>query len=525
VLAAVYQFGGGNEPGQARTYHYGIGVVFPGTLWHLIRSLACRLHGALDTGLRVSLTYGMDNFMVKSEINRAARLSGIFVRVIACAALYITGGACFPREAKGQAAAPLRVSTATSLDRTERAIASAVDRRNAEGLALLERLVNINSGTMNFAGVREVGGVLRAELDKLGFETRWADGAAFGRAGHLIAERTGSGPRILLIGHLDTVFEPTNHFQKYEKLSDTTARGPGVIDMKGGDVIMLQAFKALASAGVLDKMSITAVFSGDEEAAGAPVSLARADLVAAARKSKYAIGFEDGSGDPHTAVISRRGAGSWTLRSTGTPAHSSQIFRSDVGPGAIFESARILQAFREQLSAQQYLTFNPGFAIGGTDLTSDSSQQGGRALGKSNVVAKEMIVRGDIRTLSPEQLASTKAAMSAIVAKPLPHTTSEITFDDGYPPLAPTEGNRKLLSMYDAVSRALGYGGVVPVDPMRAGAADVSFVAPYIPSAMDAVGLAGWDDHTDRETADIRMFGPLTKRAAVFLYRLSRTAP
>lgn len=442
------------------------------------------------------------------------RLLSVFVCIIAAG--------CAP----GAASAPSPVATSVApLDATEIAITKTVDPRNAEGLALLERLVNINSGTMNFAGVREVGGILRAELDKLGFETRWADGAAFGRAGHLVAERIGTGPRLLLIGHLDTVFEPSNHFQRYEKLSDTTARGPGVIDMKGGDVIMLQAFKALAAAGVLDKMSITAVFSGDEESAGSPVSLARADLVAAAKKSQYAIGFEDGSGDPRTAVISRRGAGSWTVTSTGTPAHSSQIFRSDIGDGAIFESARILQEFRTQLSTQQYLTFNPGYAIGGTDVTSDTAQSGGHALGKTNVVSKLMIVKGDMRTLSPDQLANTKATMQAIVSRSLPHTSSSIVFDDGYPPLAPTDGNRRLLSIYDGVSRALGYGSVVAVDPMRAGAADVSFAAPYISSAMDAVGLAGWDDHTDKETADIRMFAPLTKRAAVFLYRLSRMSP
>ena len=413
-------------------------------------------------------------------------------------------------------------SAASTLDATETRIVKAVDPRNAAGLELLERLVNINSGTMNFVGVREVGGILRTEFDKLGFETRWVDGAAFGRAGHLIAERTGTGPRLLLIGHLDTVFEPSNHFQRWEKLSDTTVRGPGVIDMKGGDVIMLQSFKALAAAGVLKNMSITAVFSGDEESAGTPQNLARADLIAAAKQSQYAIGFEDGSGDPHTAVVSRRGAGSWTVTSTGIPAHSSQIFRNDIGDGAIFESARVLQEFRTELSSQQYLTFNPGFAIGGTDVSKDSAQSGGTALGKTNVVAKEMIVKGDMRTLSPEQLASTKATMQAIAARSLPHTTSTITFEDGYPPLAPTDGNRRLLAIYDGVSIALGLGGVVAVDPMRAGAADVSFAAPYIPSAIDALGLAGWDDHTDKETADIRMFGPQTKRAALFLYRLSR---
>ena len=412
-----------------------------------------------------------------------------------------------------------------TLSKTEQRIVSGVDSDVPEGLALLERLVNINSGTMNFAGVRQVAEALRIELEAVGFRVRWVSGAAFGRAGHLIAERDGSGPRMLLIGHLDTVFEPTSPFQKYEKISDTTARGPGVIDMKGGDVIMVQAFKTLRKAGVLNQMSITAVFSGDEESAGRPLELARAELTAAARKSKYAIGFEDGSGDPHTAVISRRGSTSWTLASTGTPAHSSQIFRSDIGAGAIFESARVLDQFRTQLSSEQYLTFNPGYAIGGTDVQVDSTQPGGLAYGKSNVVSKAMMVSGDIRALSPEQLAKAKATMTSITKSSLPHTTSEIKFDDGYPPLAPTEGNRKLLAVYDKVSRDLGMWPVVAVDPMRAGAADVSFAAPYIPMALDAIGLAGWDDHTDKETADLRMFGPLIKRAALFLYRLSSSGP
>ena len=179
------------------------------------------------------------------------------------------------------AAAPaVAVATPGSLeDATERAIVGAVDAGAAEALTLLERIVNINSGTMNFAGVREVGAVLRAELDALGFTTRWVDGAAFGRAGHLVAERTGAGPRLLLIGHLDTVFEPSSPFQRFERLNDTTARGPGVIDMKGGDVIIVQALAALKAAGALDRMTITVVMNGDEEHPGAPLarSAPRAD--------------------------------------------------------------------------------------------------------------------------------------------------------------------------------------------------------------------------------------------------------
>lgn len=439
--------------------------------------------------------------------------------VLAIAAGCATGGVRQPDERPVTATAP--TAGLGSLSATERAIAAAVDARNAEGLLLLERLVNINSGTMNFRGVREVGSVMSAELDALGFRTRWVDGTPFGRAGHLVAERTGSGPRILLIGHLDTVFEPSSPFQKFVRVSDTTARGPGIIDMKGGDVIIVQALKALRAAGVLDSMSITAVFMGDEEDSGDSTMLSRATLIEAAKRSQYAIGFEDGSGDPGTAVVSRRGSGSWVVTSTGNPAHSSQIFRADIGAGAIFESARILHQFREQLSKEQFLTFNPGFVLGGSIIRMDSTEPGGTAHGKTNIVAKTAYVTGDMRTISPQQLTSVKAAMRAIVAQPLPQTRSEITFDDGYPPLAPTDGNRRLLAIYDAASRLTGSGPVVAVNPMRAGAADVSFTAAYISSAIDGIGLSGSDGHTDRETADLRKFPSQTKRAAILLYRIN----
>lgn len=443
--------------------------------------------------------------------SRAAWL--LALPVLACA------GSGAPAEPASPAAAP------ASLDATERAIARAVDAGGAAALALLERIVNINSGTMNFAGVQEVGAVLRAELDALGFTTRWVDGTPFGRAGHLVAERSGTGPRLLLIGHLDTVFEPSSPFQRFERLSDTTARGPGIIDMKGGDVIIVQALKALQAAGALDPMSIVIVMNGDEEHPGEPQASARRALIEAARGAAAAIGFEDGDGDPGTANTARRGASFWTLRSTGTPAHSSQIFREDVGPGAIFETARVLDGFRARLAGQPYLTFNPGLALGGSVVALDAPQNQGSASGKTNIVAKDMVVQGDLRPLSPEQLASAKAVMREIVARPLPHTTSEITFEDGYPPMAPTAGNRQLLARYDAVSRDLGLGPVTAADPLKAGAADVSFVAGLVPMALDGIGLAGRDDHTDRETADLRMLPALTKRAALLLYRLSRGTP
>jgi glutamate carboxypeptidase len=410
---------------------------------------------------------------------------------------------------------------ASPLTPSERAVTRAVDSHNAEALALLERIVNINSGTMNFAGVRRVADVLRAQLDALGFTTRWVEGAAFQRAGHLVAEHPGSGQKLLLIGHLDTVFEPSSKFQRFERLDDSTARGPGVIDMKGGDVIIVFALRALKDAGLLEKMNVTVVFDGDEEDAGHPHDEARRALVDAAKGASAAIGFEDGAGDPRTAVISRRGATTWTLRTTGNPGHASQIFRADIGAGAVFEAARILDEFYQKLSGEQYLAFNPGLAIGGTSVTVDSTLSNGSASGKTNVIAEQMKVTGDMRTLSPEQLARTEKAMRDIVARHLPQTSAEITFDDGYPPMAPSDGNRRLLAFYDKASRDLGTGAVAAVDPSRAGAADVAFIAGIVPMIIDGVGLSGDDDHSEKETADLRMLPVQTKRAALVLYRLT----
>ena len=423
------------------------------------------------------------------------------------------------------AAAPTPPAAApAALDDTERAIVRAIDDHSAGAVALLEQIVNINSGTMNLDGVRRVGAVLRGQLDALGFTTRWVDGAAFHRAGHLVADHPGPGPRLLLIGHLDTVFEPSSPFQRFERLSETSARGPGIIDMKGGDVIIVHALAALQAAGALDRMNVVVVLHGDEEHPGEPLAEARRAIIEASHGAIAALGFEDGDGDPRTANTARRGASSWTLRSTGTPAHSSQIFRDDVGPGAIFEAARVLDGFRARLAGQPYLTFNPGVMLGGTAAALDAPNNQGTASGKTNVVARTVVVQGDLRTLSPAQLAAAEAAMREIVAHPLPHTASQLEFQDGYPPMAPTAGNQRLLAIYDAASRDLGLGPVVAVDPSKAGAADVSFVAGLVAMAIDGIGLAGADDHTERETADLRMLAPLTKRAALVLVRLSRGA-
>lgn len=416
-------------------------------------------------------------------------------------------------------------SIQAQISKVEKKIVKSVDSHADEALALLKQVTNINSGSMNFEGVKLVGDVFRKAFDDLGFETRWVDGKNFQRSGHLIAAHKGSGkgPKLLLIGHLDTVFEPDSPFQEYKMINDSIMSGPGVVDMKGGDVIIVYTLRALKDAGVLDKMTIEVVMTGDEEKSGSPLALARRDLKEAAQRADIAIGFENGDSNPKTAVVSRRGSAGWELRVTGTPAHSSQIFSERIGSGAIYEASRILTTFHDELSSEQYLTFNPGVMLAGTAVDYDAAKDGGSAFGKSNVVAKEALVKGDIRAVSPEQLDRAKKTMMEIISKNYPKTSATLVFsENAYPPLAPSAGNDQLLSIYDRASRDMGFGAVTAVHPINAGAADVSFTSGLVEKAIDGLGLSGGKDHTVEEFANINMLPVLTKRAAVFLYRLSQ---
>jgi glutamate carboxypeptidase len=319
-----------------------------------------------------------------------------------------------------------------------------------------------------------------------------------------------------LIGHLDTVFEKQGAFQRFERRGREAA-GPGVNDMKGGDVAILYALKALHRANLLKDMRIIVAFTGDEESVGDPSSVSRRDLIEAAKRSDLALGYETAM-SLDTAAIARRGVTGWTLEVTGTQAHSSGIFQKDVGSGAIFEASRILHLFHDQLR-EPYLTYNPGLILGGTDVTFEEKLSRGASFGKMNVVARSTVVKGDLRFLTPEQLAKTKQKMEAIVKESLPGTSAKIRFYDIYPSMPPTDGNREVLSRYSDASEDLGYGVVNASDPGERGAADTSFVAPYV-NAIDGIGVLGDGAHTDRETIDLESLKIATARTAVLLYRL-----
>ena len=408
---------------------------------------------------------------------------------------------------------------AQKLSRKEKKILKTVEANNAEAIQFLIDVVNINSGTMNHKGVKEVGDVFGKAFEDIGFKSTWYDMSEVNRAGHLFAETSGDkGKKLLLIGHLDTVFEADSPFQEFKMINDSVAHAPGGNDMKGGNVIILYALKALQENGLLDDAQIIAAFTGDEEASGKPISISRRDLVNAAKRSDIALGFETSTGF-NNATVARRGSSGWKVEVTGKRAHSSGIFRESVGAGAVFEMSRILNEFYNKVKGEEYLTFNPGSILGGTDVNYDSELTKGDVFGKTNVVAQTAVVDGGLRFISEEQKERARAKMREIASNNLPHTSAKVTFIDSYPAMQPTEGNMALLGKLNQVSLDLGQGGVEPYDPGRRGAADVSFVAEYV-DCLDGLGTMGNRAHTPEETVNLNTIEALTKRTAILIYRL-----
>jgi glutamate carboxypeptidase len=421
----------------------------------------------------------------------------------------------------------MNLSQAQSLDPTETKIVQAIDADRRQPIELLRQLVEINSGTKNLEGVRAVGKVLMPQFEALGFKVRWVAMDEVQRAGTLVAEHPcpnlgTCGKRVLLIGHMDTVFEKDSPFQHFAMIDDHTASGPGTDDMKGGLVVMITALKALKASGALDHADIKIVLSGDEEAAGHPLEIARREMIYAAKNSDAGLEFEATARENgvYYGSTSRRGSITWRVEATGQTGHSSGVFGPEMGYGAIYELTRILDAFRNQLP-EQYLTYNVGLILGGTTAKVNAQETGGEATGKPNIVAPTAIGIGDLRCISNEQVERVEAKMRAIVAQHLAKTDTKINFYEAYPAQSPTPGNKALLKLLNQVNHSLNQPDMPELDPLKRGAGDSAFVAQYIPT-LAGVGSSGSGDHSAAEKIDLTSLPINSKRAALLIYKLTR---
>jgi glutamate carboxypeptidase len=410
--------------------------------------------------------------------------------------------------------------TGDGLSPAETKMVRSVDAHADADLELLKKLVDLNSGTMHLAGVEAVKDSIMPQFASLGFKVRWVPmQSQTARAGDLIAEHLcpagegQCGQKLLLIGHMDTVFEPSSSFQQYAIVPNTDgkiATGPGVADMKGGLVVMLAALRAMQEAGVLEHCEIRIVLSGDEERVGAPIQVARHDLLEAAKQSDVALEFEPSVrlNGQDTISIARRSSTTWHI--------------DRLGFGAIYELARILDSFRKELP-EEGLTYNVGLMLGGATAQMNAESTGGSATGKANVVAPTAMATGDLRTLNGDQTARVEAKMRVIVAAHLPRTGATIAFDESYPAMARTPAGEKLLAEWNDGSVALGLGPVLEAGPMTRGAGDISFVAPYVPGLV-GVGIQGEGYHAEGETAYLDSLSKQAKRNAILMERLSHQA-
>ncbi len=407
------------------------------------------------------------------------------------------------------------------LTKTEQQILENIDADYAGSIQLLKESVNINSGTYNSNGIKKVGDLYGKELSALGFTLEWiALPDSLKRAGHLVAYRKGKkGKKLFLIGHLDTVFEPDMPPNPFTMLTDTTATGQGVNDMKGGNVLVIAALNALNKLGLLDEVSITVYFTGDEENAGHPRAISRGDFIERAKQHDIALAFETAAG-LNTVATARRGASEWRLEVEGKQAHSSGVF-GKAGYGAIYEASRIINEFREKLSKEQYLTFNPGLIIGGSEVQYDTAAQQGKVLGKTNIISPKTVVIGDLRFLTEKQKEKARSTMREIVSRNLPGTKASIQFKDGIPSMPPTAGNEALVKTLNDISKAMGYGEVKAGDPGSRGAGDISYVANYL-DCLDGLGASGTGAHAPGEIINLQQYPQLIKRTAILIYRLTR---
>jgi glutamate carboxypeptidase len=407
------------------------------------------------------------------------------------------------------------------LNAVEKKLADEVSRQMPVSLKLLEELVNINSGSLNVEGVRKNGDIMGEALRRIGFETQWIKlPDSLKRAGHLVAVRKGNkGKRLLLIGHLDTVFEPDMPENKFRLLNDSTATGQGVNDMKGGNVVILAALQSLFTNKLLDDVTITVYLMGDEEKAGHPVEISRADFISRAKQHDIALAFETAAG-MNTVATARRGSSSWSMKVFGRQGHSAGIFNNNYG--AVYEAARIINRFRTELAEEKYLTFNPGIFAGGTEVKFDSLQLQTSVTGKSNIISPFAIVQGDLRFLTSAQKEKARKNMRKIATTHnLPGTRAEISFTDGIPSMEPTAGNQAVLKQLNKVSVDLGLGIVKAGDPGSRGAGDISYVAEYL-DCLDGLGASGSGAHAPGETIKLKHYPLLIQRAAIFIYRLTR---
>jgi len=401
-----------------------------------------------------------------------------------------------------------------ALNSDEQALVQWLDAEEANMLDLLEQLTNINSGTLNKAGVDEIGRILTEELIKLGFMTQRLPGELIempscpGSAynidvtDHILASKTGNGKRLLLMGHMDTVFPTDSPFQTFSRDGDTMY-GPGVADMQGGLVVMLYALKALQNAGALRDLNLSILLNSDEEIGSLS---SRKYIEEQALLHDYGLVYESSGND--TLTRQRKGLGQARFVVNGKASHAGGAHQ--LGRSAIKELAYKIVEIENITDYESGVTVNVGVISGGE---------------ARNTVAPCAEALIDLRYPSPDQGIDAVNQFEQIFESVLsyPGGAGEITTTSWTnlhrPPKIPTAESDYLLEKTRSIGRLLGQDLAVTDS---GGGTDGSLSQAVGLPTLDSLGVSGTGAHSNREEARVSSLVERAKLSAVLIHRLSR---
>ncbi|MBV7255633.1 hydrolase [Pacificimonas sp. WHA3] len=395
----------------------------------------------------------------------------------------------------------------------EQSALSPIASRGPDMLSNVERWCALNTGSRNLVGLAEMADILVEAFAPLGGETEIRDpepaetldetGAriplAHGRNVHIV--RPGRGNRrILLTGHMDTVFPKDHHFQELKWLEDGVLNGPGVADMKGGIAVMLEALTALEASPLAGQIGWEVILNADEEVS----SLGSAPLLAdAASRCQIGLTFEPAAEPDGTLAGGRKGSGNFAAAITGRAAHAGR--NPEDGRNALVAAADLAVRLDTMKHERPTLSVNPAKLDGG---------------GPNNVVPERAVLRWNVRPLTPEDQAWAEARQAELFAdiKQRHDVGIDITGSFARPPKPLDDKQLGLFTLVKECGAALGHdirwkhtGGVCDGNNLAAAGLAV----------VDTMGVRGGAIHSDREFLIVDSLTERAELAALTLMRLA----
>lgn len=376
---------------------------------------------------------------------------------------------------------------------------AAVAAREPRFLSELERLVNIDCGSYTAEGVNQVADFVADALGELGADVRRIPHEP-SEGGHqlgdlVIATLPGDGPPLLLIGHMDTVFDPGTAAQRPYRSEAGRAYGPGVTDMKAGLLAGLHAIAALREAG--DRPAITFVANPDEEI-GSPFSTPYIRELAPEHAAALVLECARANGD---IVSSRKGIADYHLTLTGRAAHAG--VEPEKGRSAILEAAHQVLALHALNGRWPTVTVNAGVIEGGT---------------RPNVVAERCELKVDLRAATIDAFDAAAAEVERIAATPTVDGVSvALRRIAGHPPMEKSDASAQLVDLAISIARDLGF---TLSDAATGGASDANTCAALGVPTLDGLGPVGGDDHSVDEWLDLSSVVPRTTLLASLIGRI-----